>query len=356
MMAMDSMATKTAMDSMVIQEGCPIRGSMVRTRDNMVRTRDNMARVRDSTVSMEAMLATRRSSHQYAGYGYEPPPSARPQQQQQRAPPASPYGQPFPGADVLQNPMMQDMAMQYGQNVLGQGRQAVERSMEKYMSISRLKYYFAVDTAYVSRKLRLLFLPFTNSDWSVRYSSEEPIQPRHEVNAPDLYIPSMAFITYILVAGFLLGKQQRFSPEALGMQASSATAWLVFEVVVVLFTMYVMNTQTNLRTFDIIAFSGYKFVGMIITLLSSLFLDRTGYYCVLLYCSAMCALFLVRTLKVQLQPMQEDLQGGSGVKRRLYLLLLISAAQPIMMYWLTTHLVFFAPPLPAFDPLPPSAL
>ena len=54
----------------------------------------------------------------------------------------------------------------------------------------------------------------------------------------------------------------------------------------------------------------------------------------------------VRTLKVQLQPAQ-DAQGGSGVKRRMYLLLLVSAAQPIMMYWLTTHLVHFAAPLPA---------
>ena len=98
-------------------------------------------------------------------------------------------------------------------------------------------------------------------DWSVRYSSEEPIQPRHEANAPDLYIPAMAFITYILVAGFLLGRQQRFSPEVLGMQASSATAWMIFEVLVILLTMYVLNTQTSLRTFDIIAFSGYKFVG-----------------------------------------------------------------------------------------------
>ena len=60
----------------------------------------------------------------------------------------------------------------------------------------------------------------------------------------------------------------------------------------------------------------------------------------------------VRTLKVQLQPAQ-DVQGGSGVKRRLYLLLLVSAAQPIMMYWLTTHLVHFPAPLP---PIPDSVL
>ena len=104
----------------------------------------------------------------YGGYDQQQPPQQQQQQQQmphQRGPPppASPYGGGFPGAEVLQNPAMQNMAMQYGQNVLGQGREAVQQSMEKYMSLSRLKYYFAVDTAYVSRKLRLLFFPFTNS-------------------------------------------------------------------------------------------------------------------------------------------------------------------------------------------------
>ena len=35
------------------------------------------------------------------------------------------------------------------------------------------------------------------------------MQPRFELNAADLYIPSMAFVTYILVVGYMLGVQQR---------------------------------------------------------------------------------------------------------------------------------------------------
>lgn len=33
--------------------------------------------------------------------------------------------------------------------------------------------------------------------------------PRFDVNAPDLYIPAMGFITYVLVAGLALGTQNR---------------------------------------------------------------------------------------------------------------------------------------------------
>ena len=50
-----------------------------------------------------------------------------------------------------------------------------------------------------------MLFPFTRSDWSVRYSQDEPVQPKFDVNAPDLYIPCMAYVTYVLVVGYILG-------------------------------------------------------------------------------------------------------------------------------------------------------
>ena len=50
---------------------------------------------------------------------------------------------------------------------------------------------------------------FAVPDWSVRYNQDEPVAPRYEINAPDLYIPVMAFVTYILLAGVILGTQNR---------------------------------------------------------------------------------------------------------------------------------------------------
>lgn len=44
-------------------------------------------------------------------------------------------------------------------------------------------------------------------DWSVKYDQEKmPVQPRYDINAPDLYLPTMGFITYIFLASLLLGK------------------------------------------------------------------------------------------------------------------------------------------------------
>lgn len=39
----------------------------------------------------------------------------------------------------------------------------------------------------------------------MKYEQDGPVQPRFEINAPDLYIPTMAYVTYVLVAGFVLG-------------------------------------------------------------------------------------------------------------------------------------------------------
>jgi hypothetical protein len=75
--------------------------------------------------------------------------------------------------------------------------------------LSTLKYYFAVDTACVVRKLGLLLFPFAHDRWEVQYQEGEPVQPRHDANAPDLYIPLMAFVTYICVAGYVLGAKDQ---------------------------------------------------------------------------------------------------------------------------------------------------
>jgi hypothetical protein len=59
------------------------------------------------------------------------------------------------------------------------------------MATSHIKLYFDVDTSYVLKKLRLLFFPFTHTDWSLHYQQAEPVPvpPRQDSNTPDLYIP-----------------------------------------------------------------------------------------------------------------------------------------------------------------------
>ena len=55
-----------------------------------------------------------------------------------------------------------------------------------------------------------MLFPFGQKDWSLRYNSDEPVQPKFDLNAPDLYIPTMAYVTYVLLVGYILGMKNAF--------------------------------------------------------------------------------------------------------------------------------------------------
>lgn len=133
--------------------------------------------------------------------------------------PSQPGGYAASGADVafsvnhLLGDPMANVAMAYGSSIASQGKDMVHKELHRFVSMNKLKYFFAVDTAYVAKKLGLLVFPYTHQNWELRYSRDVPLPPRQDLNAPDLYIPAMAFVTYVLLAGMALGIQQRFSPR-----------------------------------------------------------------------------------------------------------------------------------------------
>ncbi|KAL3287850.1 hypothetical protein HHI36_002308 [Cryptolaemus montrouzieri] len=252
-----------------------------------------------------------------------------------------------PSLGAFKQPFVQDFAVQYGQQLANVGTTMLQKEVGKYVPVGKLKYYFAVDTKYVLSKVMLLLFPFTHSDWSIKYEQDCPIQPRFEINAPDLYIPMMAYITYILVAGLLLGTQHRFTVEQIGILSSSALAWCILELCVYLGTLYITKIQTSLRTLDLLAYSGYKFVGLIFSISVTLIASKTGYYICLVYTSFALAFFLIRSLKVQVLtatgPQQNnfyvDASPKSDHKRRVYFLLFVAFTQPILSWWLSYHLI-----------------
>ncbi|XP_068618911.1 protein YIF1B [Battus philenor] len=286
----------------------------------------------------------------------------------------TPMASPAQIGNFLQQPVVQNMALEYGNQLAAQGRDVVQRELGRYVPVSRLRYYFAVDTRYVIRKLLLIIFPYTHKDWLVKYDQEAPVQPRYDINAPDLYIPSMGYVTYVLLAGFMLGLQHRFSPEQIGIQASSALAYIIFEMILYLVTLYITNTTTKLKTLDLLAYSGYKYIIMIGSILGGLMLGKTGYYCSLVYSSFALSYFLVNTLRLQLlsgsqapeqpsygypadyaspNPYADNWSKPSrgGAKRRVYFLLFVAITQPLLSWWLTYHLI----PTPLVAPLPTPA-
>ena len=100
-------------------------------------------------------------------------------------------------------------------------------------------------------------------------SASEPVSycpPREYVNSPDMYIPLMAFVTYVIAASFIYGLRGRFHPEVLGYTASRALAIMLIEFSIVKLGCYLLNIQGDHTVFDLLAYSGYKFVGTLVVL------------------------------------------------------------------------------------------
>ena len=101
-----------------------------------------------------------------------------------------------------------------------------------------------------------------------------PLPPKEDENAPDLYLPLMGYVTYILAAGLALGTKGRFTPDTLATSGSSALAISMIEICALKLCFYLLQ-GARLPILDLLALSGYKFVGVTLALCAYHFLGAT---------------------------------------------------------------------------------
>jgi len=184
----------------------------------------------------------------------------------------------------------------------------------RYVNVSALKHYFNVSNSYVVNKLFLVLFPWRHKPWSrkqsVGPSGQEGwfLPPREDLNSPDMYIPVMAFVTYILLSTLLAGLRGAFQPELLGYTATTAFAIVIFEILGLKLGCYLLSISNESQLLDLVAYSGYKFVGIIVTLVVSEIINGgkgTGGWAgwtIFAYTFLANAFFLLRSLKYVLLP------------------------------------------------------
>lgn len=124
-------------------------------------------------------------------------------------------------------------------------------------------------------KLFLVLFPWRHKPWSRKQSigpnGQEGwyLPPRDDLNSPDMYIPLMSLVTYILLQTLLAGLRGQFQPELLVATASWAFLIVSFEIGSLKLGTYLLNISNDSQLLDLVAYSGYKFVGAIVTLLVS---------------------------------------------------------------------------------------
>ena len=77
----------------------------------------------------------------------------------------------------------------------------------------------------------------------------------------------MAFMTYILFSALLSGIQGHFSPEDFSVTASYAFAVALFEIIAIKLGCYLLSISEQGQVIDLVAYGGYKFVGIVVTML-----------------------------------------------------------------------------------------
>jgi len=284
------------------------------------------------------------SNQQYSNQQYSSQPSNVPQQPLYPQPEQAyqQYGQqmPFPGGfqevatsftSAVNNPLVSSMAnskLAEVQDYMMPGASGVW---------NLLRYYFHVDNKYVLKKAQLLIFPWRHVDWGriqigdTNAPSFAP--PVGDINAPDLYLPVMLFLSYILCIGGLRGQG---NPQILEKTFSTCTLTLFVELCLMKGGLYTMTMKNPIATADLLIYSSYKYIGLGLTLLIGIACGRAGIsyvYSTLLVYAALCqGFFVYQTLnKVILKPTHGT---EAGHKRRLYLIGACSALQIITFLFL----------------------
>lgn len=198
---------------------------------------------------------------------------------------------------------MQGVAGAAALSYLGSSLGKVDSKVSTYTgsTLAMLRYYFDVNNEYVLAKLKVLLMPYRHADWERKATAAGVMAPPClDVNAPDLYLPLMAFFSYILVVGFASVAGGKFTPEVLGLTASSGLGLLILEVLIVKIAFYTLQSP-QVHFLDLCSASGYKFLGALCTLLTRTALGSMMGHVALLGTGANLGLFMAKNLRQALK-------------------------------------------------------
>ncbi|CAI5988829.1 unnamed protein product [Closterium sp. NIES-65] len=151
----------------------------------------------------------------------------------------------------------------YGERLLGSSRAYVQNNVGKYFASTDFHYYFHVNDAYVRNKLKIIVFPFLHKGHWTRVAEQvaggltyKP--PCNDINAPDLYIPAMAFATYVMLAGLSAGLLGRFAPAFVNARVGKGLIGWFLEVLLLRTILYSLASG-DAPLLDLVAYAGYMF-------------------------------------------------------------------------------------------------
>ncbi|KAE9595245.1 putative Yif1 family protein [Lupinus albus] len=250
------------------------------------------------------------------------------QHQPQASSPPNPFGNAF---NIAGSGLIRGGLGAYGEKILGSSSEYVQSNITQYFSDPQ--YYFQVNDHYVKNKLKVVLFPFLHRGHWTRIT--EPVggrlsykPPIYDINAPDLYIPLMAFGTYVVLGGISLGFRGKFSPEAVNLLLiKGLLGWLMQATLLKVTLLWLGSGEAPVL--DFVAYAGYTFTGLCIAVLGRIIYSYSYYFLMPWTCLCM-GVFLVKTMK---RVLFAEVRTYDSSKHH-YLLLFIALAQFPLFMWL----------------------
>lgn len=262
---------------------------------------------------------------------------------QQNQPPDGQFNQFF-------NDPTTQMGLKFSQTAFNASQNYMQQNLEQFVSTNDIKYYFKVSNAYVLKKLMLIIFPYKNKGW-IRQTKGDPnnnnnsnnvtevyASPIEDINAPDLYIPTMAFLSYILVWALEEGVKGDFHPEMLGYATTRTLAFYIMDFILLRASFYVLGIGSrNSKMWDLVSYTGYKFVPILLMLLMGIFSNGSVItkYIGLFALVFSHGFFLMRSLRYVVLPGGGYGNGGESRLRIQCLFIYCFVVQGVFMWLLS---------------------
>ncbi|QPG73938.1 hypothetical protein FOA43_001253 [Brettanomyces nanus] len=247
----------------------------------------------------------------------------------------------------IMNDSTAQMGLHFGQTAFNASQQYMQQNLKLLVSDENIKYYFKVSNSYVLQKLLLILVPYRNKTWIRQFRSTTDAQgnaveiyatPRDDINAPDLYIPSMALVTYILLWAVFSGFHGDFHPQLLGYALTRTLAFYLMDVLLLKLSFYTLAINSkNSKIWDLVSYSGYKFVT---TLLLMIFKNTVNSYLIVIVFFLVLVFslgfFLMRSLRYVVLPggLESGTVSAASKRLRTQFLFIYSFVLQAVMVWL----------------------
>ncbi|KAL1321736.1 hypothetical protein AAHE18_14G148500 [Arachis hypogaea] len=233
-------------------------------------------------------------------------------------PPASSQPNPFGSAfNVAGSRLIRGGLGAYGGRILGSSFEYIHSNCVDCRVLSLISYFHEINDHYVKNKLKVVLFPFLHRGHWTRIT--EPV---------DLYIPLMAFGTYVVLAGLSLVLRGKFSPEALNLLFIKGLLGWFMQASLLKVTLLSLGSG-EAPLLDIIAYAGYTFTGICLAVLGRIILGYSYYFLMPWTCLCM-GVFLVKTMK---RVFFAEVRSYDS-SRHHYLLLFIALVQCRLFTWL----------------------